>query len=304
MGSRGDSAWRGSLATTVAAVLPFTRGRLPRTVCCELVLIGSLLIASLFYAGVGGGASASYAGFYVWVAVYSILFFSPRAVTVQVLVALGSQVVAIFAVGEGAVAPAQLRLSAGTIASTGTVVGMLSARMRTLTLTDELTGLPNRRSLDVTLTDRLARERGRPSVAVLAIDLGGFKALNDSQGHAAGDELLRTVARLWGAELRAGDVRARNGGDEFIAVLNNCDEARGQAVAARLVEVIPRPVSACVGLVVVAGGPAPDISAVLHVPRAVRLYNRVAPAVTGSVTEFNVRLYLSGQLPRGSKTPG
>ena len=257
----------GVLATTVAVVLPLTRGWLTRRICYVLVLIGSMLIASLMYAGSGGGASASYAGFYVWVAVYSFLFFSARGATVQVLVAVASELVALFAIGEGSVAPAQLLLSAGTIAATGVVVGMLAARMRTLTLTDELTGLPNRRALDVTLHDRLDRNRGGQPVAVLGIDLDGFKALNDNLGHAAGDELLKDVAKLWPPELRHGDLLARNGGDEFIVVLDDCDDERARTIATRLIAVIPPPVSACVGVAIVPGGrqaEAVDIAKVLE----------------------------------------
>lgn len=244
----------GVLATAVASALPLTRGWLTRRVCYVLVIFGSFLIAALIYAGGGGGASATYAGFYIWVAVYSFLFFSPRGAAVQVLVALIAEVAVLVEIGEGAVAPAQFALSAGTILSTGAVVGLLSARLRALTLTDDLTGLPNRRSLDVTLHERLARDRGRPPVAVLGIDLDGFKMLNDTLGHAAGDTLLKEVAALWSAVLRQGDVLARIGGDEFIVVLADCGHERARTVAARIVEVIPPPVSACVGLVVMSGG--------------------------------------------------
>ena len=256
----------GVVATAVAATLPLTRGRLTRRACYLLVVCGSFLIAALVHAGAGGGASATYAGFYVWVAVYSVLFFSPRSAAVQVLVALVCEVAAVIEVGDGAVAPAQVGLSAGTIVATGAVVGMLAARLRTLTLTDELTGLPNRRSLDLTLADRLGRDRSRPPVAVLGIDLDGFKGLNDTFGHAAGDSLLRDVAAAWSGELRQGDVLARAGGDEFFAVLADCDVHRARAVAARMVAVIPSPVSACVGVVVVPGGrdaPPTDIPQLL-----------------------------------------
>jgi diguanylate cyclase (GGDEF)-like protein len=256
----------GVLATAVSAALPWTRGWLTRRSCYLLVIFGSFLIGALLYAGAGGGATATYAGFYVWVAVYSFLFFSPRGAAAQVLVALVTEVAVLVEIGEGAVAPAQIVLSAGTIVATGAVVGVLSARLRTLTLTDELTGLPNRRSLDVTLLDRLGRDRNRPSVAVLGLDLDGFKMLNDTFGHAAGDTLLRQVATLWSAELRKGDVLARSGGDEFIAVLNDCDDVRARTVAARMIAVIPAPVSACVGLVVVPKGkdaPTADIPRIL-----------------------------------------
>jgi diguanylate cyclase len=256
----------GALAAAVASALPLGRGRLSRRACYVLVALGSFLIAALVYAGMGGGASAAYAGFYVWVAVYSFLFFSPRSAAVQALVALLCEAAALVAIGEAATAPAQIVLSAGTILAAGAVVGLLAARLRALTLTDDLTGLPNRRALDVTLHDRLTRDRDRPSVAVLGIDLDGFKRLNDARGHAAGDTLLREVSALWSAELRTGDFLARNGGDEFIAVLARCDEERARTVAARIVSAVPAPVSACVGVVIVPeakGVPDVDISRLL-----------------------------------------
>lgn len=265
---RGESliAGVGVVATAVAAVLPLARPWLTRRTCYVLVILGSLLIGALMHAGAGGGASVAFAGFYVWVAVYSFLFFSPRGAAVQVVVALVVEIAALIEVGEGSAAPAEIILSAGTILATGAVVGGLSARLRSLTLTDELTGLPNRRSLNLTLDDRLTRTRGRLPVAVLGIDLDGFKTMNDTFGHAAGDRLLQEVATSWSAQLREGDVLARHGGDEFFAVLSDCDEERARAVAARMVSVVPQPVSACVGVVVVPGGtdePRADIAELL-----------------------------------------
>lgn len=256
----------GIVATSVAALLPLARRFLSVWACYLLVIAGSFLIAALVVAGAGGAASASYAGFYVWVAVYAFLFFSARAAALQVLLALASEALALRQVGAGALSPAQIILSAGTIMATGAVVGLLAARLRRLTKTDELTGLPNRRALDVTLSDRLARARRRPSVAVLGIDLDGFKVLNDTRGHAAGDAVLQDVAARWTAELRHGDTLARSGGDEFIAVLNDCDEERAAAVAARMIASIRPPVSASIGLVVVPGSDEAlpvDIRAVL-----------------------------------------
>ncbi len=131
------------------------------------MLAGSFLIAAVVYAGAGGAASATYAGFYVWVAVYAFVFFPPRWAAAQVVVAVATEAAALIAVGGGASAPAQVTLSGGTIVATGAVVGFLAGRLRALTLTDELTRLPNLRSLNITLADRLQRNRGRPSVAVL-----------------------------------------------------------------------------------------------------------------------------------------
>lgn len=99
---------------------------------------------------------------------------------------------------------------------------------------DALTGLPNRAALLVDLQARLgASRRGRSAVAALFIDLDGFKQVNDSLGHAAGDELLVRAAERIRACLRPGDLVSRLGGDEFVVV---CDVSDDPGVAAGIAE--------------------------------------------------------------------
>ena len=87
-------------------------------------------------------------------------------------------------------------------------------------VTDELTGLPTRGGLQQALEQALARAtRGDQAVGVMFIDLDGFKQVNDTGGHDAGDEVLRTVARRLRAAVREGDFVARVGGDEFVVVV-------------------------------------------------------------------------------------
>lgn len=100
---------------------------------------------------------------------------------------------------------------------------------------DGLTGLFNRRSLDAYLPDAIERCRSAgASLAVLMIDVDHFKPLNDTLGHAAGDQMLRAVAQLIRSTLRENDVAFRNGGDEFVAVLEECDADTARAIAERL----------------------------------------------------------------------
>ncbi|WNV77260.1 EAL domain-containing protein [Geodermatophilus sp. DSM 44513] len=107
--------------------------------------------------------------------------------------------------------------------------------------TDELTGLPNRRALlEQAGRELAAATAGRPA-ALLLLDLDGFKEVNDSLGHHAGDGLLRQVGpRLRGA-LRTCDTLARLGGDEFAVLLPGAGLVQSQALATRLRELLQQP---------------------------------------------------------------
>ncbi len=94
-------------------------------------------------------------------------------------------------------------------------------QLRILALHDQLTGLPNRLALNARLADSLKRaSRSQDPVALLFIDLDGFKQVNDEFGHAAGDEVLREVAKRLLLAVRSTDVVARYGGDEFVVLLD------------------------------------------------------------------------------------
>lgn len=95
----------------------------------------------------------------------------------------------------------------------------LNATLESYSYTDALTGLPNRRAVVAELHRLFAlAERAGQSVLIGFIDLDGFKAINDTHGHEAGDEFLTEVGRRIGMGLRAGDTLGRLGGDEFIIV--------------------------------------------------------------------------------------
>jgi diguanylate cyclase (GGDEF)-like protein len=118
-----------------------------------------------------------------------------------------------------------------------------TGELRHQSLHDALTGLPNR----VLALDRaeqmLARARRQQiPVAALYIDIDGFKHVNDTFGHAAGDELLRTVATRLQGVVREGDTAARLSGDEFVVLVEGSAlDAGPELVAERLLEVLRRP---------------------------------------------------------------
>ncbi|MGA7525061.1 MAG: EAL domain-containing protein [Acidobacteriaceae bacterium] len=96
------------------------------------------------------------------------------------------------------------------------------ARLQQMVLFDDLTGLPNRRLLIDRLTHSLAKGwRENRKVALLYIDLDGFKLVNDGLGHSAGDALLGQVAQRMKSRFRQSDTLARIGGDEFTLILEN-----------------------------------------------------------------------------------
>ncbi|MCO5102292.1 MAG: GGDEF domain-containing protein [Burkholderiaceae bacterium] len=110
--------------------------------------------------------------------------------------------------------------------------GQLGAKLRRLAATDDLTGLVSRRSLHEAGAKLI--ERSRECVALLMIDLDGFKTVNDRHGHGVGDEMLRHVAALLRAALRPDSLIVRYGGDEFCALVPVRGESAAFGVAERL----------------------------------------------------------------------
>jgi diguanylate cyclase (GGDEF)-like protein len=128
--------------------------------------------------------------------------------------------------------------------------------IRQLSLHDPLTGLANRRFLNENEKHLIAgARRSQIRMAILAVDLDDFKAVNDRYGHAAGDEVLVASANRMKQLLREADVIARIGGDEFVIVLGQVDDAAAaREVASRVVESLSRPIP-------LAGGEAARIGA-------------------------------------------
>jgi diguanylate cyclase (GGDEF)-like protein len=116
----------------------------------------------------------------------------------------------------------------------------LMTRLESAAQTDELTGLRNRRAWDVELARALAQARrfGHP-LCVALFDLDGFKELNDSHGHQAGDETLAAAARHWSGAVRDVDTLARWGGDEFALIVPGCDVATAGDVVERVRQATP-----------------------------------------------------------------
>ncbi|WP_043306909.1 bifunctional diguanylate cyclase/phosphodiesterase [Pseudomonas sp. ML96] len=149
---------------------------------------------------------------------------------------------------DGALMPAalscsplpQYQNSMVLIALDMSVVRNLHAQLESQAVTDALTGLYNRRGFYQALETALSRvDRNGKRMAVLYLDLDGFKRINDSLGHDAGDQILRKVGEQLKHCLRPYDIVARMGGDEFTALLDTLDHPEDAArVAEKLIELV------------------------------------------------------------------
>jgi diguanylate cyclase (GGDEF)-like protein len=130
---------------------------------------------------------------------------------------------------------------------------------------DTLTELPNRAHLHELIDDELQR-RDRGPVSVLFLDVDGFKDVNDSLGHDAGDDLLRQIAGRLTGSTRGGDTVGRLGGDEFVVLCRDCDTDGAEVLADRCRASIDRPfdlggrlvrLGASIGIATAADAPSP-----------------------------------------------
>ncbi|ALL15190.1 putative bifunctional diguanylate cyclase/phosphodiesterase [Caulobacter henricii] len=138
------------------------------------------------------------------------------------------------------------RIAKGLVAS--------EARAKHMAHHDSLTGLPNRSLFEARLNQALAGlDRRRGAMAVLGIDLDRFKAVNDTHGHNAGDELIRLMADRLAGLCRTNESVARLGGDEFALIVPEIDPAGAAALAERLVKALSEPADLSCGQVFVGG---------------------------------------------------
>lgn len=144
---------------------------------------------------------------------------------------------------------------------------------RQLATTDPLTGLANRRQLAAVFEVVAARAKRKAlsEIALMVIDLDFFKEANDAHGHQVGDAILCAVAQRLRAEVRAADVIARTGGDEFVVLLSDTNEQGAEVAAARVCLALLAPHDfgsfsvTCPGSIGVAAAPPFDLAELMAV---------------------------------------
>ncbi len=234
----------------VCAALRATLGeRLPRWSLQVDVGLGNLLVS----AAAAGAASehTNLANLYLLVEVFALLYLPLRSALVHVGAA-GVAYAIVLGVGPQTGEPPVVAWLAvfGTAVVLGAVIVGLVSVLRAAAREDPLTGLANRRSWDERLEAELERSaRSGAALSVVVLDLDGFKAVNDAQGHHAGDRVLQAAARSWQAATRSGgDLVARIGGDEFSVLAPGSDEIGAHHLARRLIDALPEGVAASVGV--------------------------------------------------------
>ncbi|HEV7870020.1 MAG TPA: GGDEF domain-containing protein [Modestobacter sp.] len=234
-----ELAWvLGGVGLAVAAVLWLIGPRVPAATHGALavfsVCAGALAWQSATAVGIVGLGPVLLA-----VGLYAAHFFSLGAARAHAVLVIGlTSLGALAAEPTGFLVPWLIAaLTAGIVTE---AQGRLSARLRSAASTDPLTGLANRRAWAAAATPILAHaHRSGEPLTIALLDLDGFKQVNDTEGHHAGDELLRRLTALWSSRLRGADLLGRHGGDEFVLCLPATDGPGAVDVLDRLTDGAP-----------------------------------------------------------------
>ena len=239
-GGAGYALIPGLVSVAVVVILIAFGERLPMWTLASLGVIGALLIALAI--GTTDDTTGDGAVLYVWPALWMAYFFGRRgALAIVATVGVGHGL-ALLALPPGAgYIDRWIDVMVSVIVVVG-VVCVLQERNRELlrrlgreARRDQLTGLLNRRGFEERAGIELQRaHREGASIAIVSFDIDHFKHVNDEWGHEAGDRVLEDLARVFGSVSRGVDVIARVGGEEFVALLPNCEVEDARAYADRV----------------------------------------------------------------------
>jgi diguanylate cyclase (GGDEF)-like protein len=194
-----------------------------------ITVLNSVLVTQS--ATTGGAVIDAFA--YIWLTVYVAAFFPRAWAPFGILVSVGFGG-GLLVADLPSMFTAWLLLTISVLTA-GSVVSQVSRMLQGRIVTDALTGTLNRSGLQQAAHRlRLRRRRVEREVAVAALDLDGFKQVNDTGGHLRGDRLLTEATEAWRGVLRTQDVLARTGGDEFILLMPDTTPDEAEAVLERL----------------------------------------------------------------------
>ncbi|MGY1711777.1 GGDEF domain-containing protein [Geodermatophilus sp. SYSU D00758] len=220
--------------TAGAALLWLRRDRLGTGAVHTAVLLMSALVGLLAWRSATAVGVVGLGPAMVTLGVFSAHFLPRRTARLHVGALLVLAGAGALAAEPSGFLPAWLTTSVTVVALTE-VQAHMAGELHRAAGTDPLTGLANRRAWEAEAERGLAHaaRTGEP-LTVAVLDLDGFKAVNDTEGHGAGDALLQALARRWSAQLRRADLLGRHGGDEFVLCLPDTDEGRARDLLARL----------------------------------------------------------------------
>lgn len=233
-GGRLAVAGAGLLAVAVGAAVLRWGSAFPRALLGGLVTLGCALISAVVLLSPDPTTAVVCSSIATFVGVMACFFVDRRVAVAHIATAVTGVTAALLVRGDAPVV---------TAAAMAVVVLTLALVTRRLVLrasdagADALTGLANRRGFDEAL-DEQSRRSGEPLSAGL-LDLDHFKEINDTDGHAAGDRLLRRVADEWRRAVPAGALLARHGGDEFALLMPGRSGAETLAVVRHLCSLVP-----------------------------------------------------------------
>jgi diguanylate cyclase (GGDEF)-like protein len=229
----------GLLALVIAPLVALLGPRLSRG---TLVLLGPLGAALIAFALQSTHGFTDAAVMYMWPVLWTAAFYDRRATVAIVACIAICHAVALVTMEPGVGNVDRWIDVVVSVAVVGAVVRGLAARNERLVThlkaearVDALTGLLNRRGFEERLAVEMSRAtRDGLGLAVVTFDLDHFKAVNDEQGHEAGDRALVALALVIGRHVRGGDVAARWGGEEFVVVLPGAGPDAARAFAERV----------------------------------------------------------------------
>ena len=233
----------GAYGTGIVLFVGFDR--LPMWALKLAVTAATIVVTGAILANHENGSA--YVLFYFWATVYAFSFFSAGQAAFQMsLVGAAYGLVLVLQRDIWQEEVARWLLTMSTMLASGLLVRYLAGALRHRALHDPLTGLPNRRfylqELDEALR-RAATDSRTQRVGVIFLDLDGFKYVNDSLGHHAGDLLLVEVAERLSSVTRTGDLTARFGGDEFALLCPNVgSDATALALGRRVNQALADPI--------------------------------------------------------------